>query len=129
MPLRRKPVHRYGNRNRGHRLLVQAADDRCDSADIMYEQTDYQMPLALEAGAQPVRNTLIFFGSCAGEAHFDGYAENLIEVIIGARSTVTLAGLIDERAFDEAIATLKEWRHRSDAAIWYAMSWAEGKAL
>ncbi len=83
--------------------------------------------LLAEAGTQPVRNTLIFFGSCAGEPHFAGYAENLIGVIGGARTTVTQAGLLAAAAFDAAIAVLRAWSHRSDAAIWYAMSWAEGR--
>lgn len=85
--------------------------------------------LLAEAGAQPVRNTLIFFGSCAGEPYFAGYAENLIEVINGARETVTQAGLIPAAAFDAAIADLRAWCQRTDAAIWYAMSWAEGRRI
>src|SRR5262245_46309515 len=41
--------------------------------------------LLVEAGAQPVRNTLLFFGSCTGDDHFAGYVENLIGVVMGAR--------------------------------------------
>lgn len=84
--------------------------------------------LLAEAGAQPVRNTLIFFGSCAGEPTFAGFCENLIEVVAGARTTITAAGLLAADKFDAAIATLRSWSQRHDAAIWYGMSWAEGKA-
>ncbi|MFN7929846.1 MAG: class I SAM-dependent methyltransferase [Blastocatellia bacterium] len=83
--------------------------------------------LLAAAGAQPVRNTLIFFGSCAGEPNFAGFCANLIEVIASARATVTAANLLDAVAFDAALANLRGWSQRPDAAIWYAMSWAEGK--
>jgi hypothetical protein len=33
------------------------------------------MALLRDAGAEPVRNTFVFFGSCAGEAHFPLYVE------------------------------------------------------
>lgn len=83
--------------------------------------------LLAAAGAQPVRNMLIFFGSCAGEPNFAGFCENLIEVVAGARATVTQAALLDAATFDAAIAQLRTWSQRPDAAIWYAMSWAEGR--
>lgn len=83
--------------------------------------------LLVEAGAQPVRNALLFFGSCVGEAHFSGYVKNLIEVIAGARETVIGAELLQAETFDAGIASLHEWSQRTDAAIWYAMSWAEGR--
>ncbi|HEX4946101.1 MAG TPA: methyltransferase domain-containing protein [Blastocatellia bacterium] len=85
--------------------------------------------LLVEAGAQPVRNTFIFFGSCAGEPHFSLYVENLIGVINGARATVTEAGLLNAASFDEAIAALHEWSRGVAATIWYAMSWAEGQRV
>jgi hypothetical protein len=80
-----------------------------------------------EAGAEPVRNTLVFFGSCAGERHFQGYVENLIGVIQGARATVLEAGLLEAASFDAAIAVLHEWSRHPAAAIWYAIAWAEGR--
>jgi SAM-dependent methyltransferase len=83
--------------------------------------------LLVQAGAEPVRNTLLFFGSCAGDAHFAGYVENLVGVVAGARATVLDAGLISAEAFDAAINSLHDWRQRRDAAIWYGMSWAEGR--
>ncbi len=83
--------------------------------------------LLAEAGAQPVRNTLLFFGSCAGDDHFAGYVKNLIGVIDGARATVIDAGLLSADRFDSAIHSLREWSRQKDSAIWYAMSWAEGR--
>jgi SAM-dependent methyltransferase len=83
--------------------------------------------LLVEAGAEPARNTFVFFGSCAGEAHFPHYVENLIGVVNGARATVVEAGLLDAASFDAAIATLREWSHDAAAAIWYAVAWAEGR--
>lgn len=82
--------------------------------------------LLVEAGAQPMRNTLIFFGSCVGEPHFTDYVENLIGVIAGARDTVTNAGLLSSAEFDVGINSLQEWSQVADATIWYAMSYAEG---
>jgi SAM-dependent methyltransferase len=83
--------------------------------------------LLVAAGAEPVRNTFIFFGSCAGAEHFALYVENLIGVIQGARTTVTEAGLLDAASFDAALAEIRVWSRNRDAAIWYAMSWAEGR--
>ena len=85
--------------------------------------------LLVEAGAEPVRNTFIFFGSCVGEKHFALYVENLIGVINGARSTVIDAGLLDAASFDAAIAEIREWSRGATATIWYAMSWAEGRRV
>lgn len=83
--------------------------------------------LLVDAGAEPARNSLVFFGSCAGEPHFPHYVENLIGVINGARETVVEAGLLDAASFDAAIAALGEWSQGAAATIWYAVAWAEGR--
>jgi SAM-dependent methyltransferase len=83
--------------------------------------------LLVESGAEPARNTFIFFGSCAGEAHFPHYVENLIGVVNGARATIVEAGLLDAASFDAAIAELREWSRGAAATIWYAIAWAEGR--
>jgi len=82
--------------------------------------------LLVEAGAKPVRNTLLFFGSCAGDDHFSGYVANLIGVISGARETIVQAGLLPSDSFDVAIASIRDWSRNKAAALWYTMSWAEG---
>jgi hypothetical protein len=74
-----------------------------------------------------VRNTFVFFGSCAGDPQFSLYVENLIGVIAGARTTVVEASLLDPAAFDAAIAALRAWSRDTAAALWYAVSWVEGR--
>ena len=83
--------------------------------------------LLVDAGVEPSRNALVFFGSCAGEAHFPYYVENLIGVINGARATVVDADLLDAASFDAGIAALREWSRGAAATIWYAVAWAEGR--
>lgn len=83
--------------------------------------------LLAEAGAEPVRNAFVFFGSCAGEVHFQHYVDNLVGVINGARQTVVGAGLLDGASFDATIAALREWSRDRAATIWYAVAWAEGR--
>lgn len=80
-----------------------------------------------EAGAEPVRSNWIFFGSCRGENRFDAYVDNLVGVIAGAKERVVREGVFNEHKFDEVIASFQSWRLLPDAALWYAVSWAEGK--
>ena len=82
--------------------------------------------LLSDAGAQPIRNSFVFFGSCASEPHFRQYVDNLVSVIRGARGAVIEAGLLDSSLFDTAVIELQKWGQERAAAIWYAMSWAEG---
>jgi SAM-dependent methyltransferase len=83
--------------------------------------------LLVEAGATPVRNTLIFFGSCAGELHFPSYVANLLGVIVGARPLILEAGLLDGEHFDRAMEAMRDWSQTKTAALWYAVAWAEGR--
>lgn len=79
-----------------------------------------------EAGAKPVRCTQIFFGACAGEERFAGLVENLIGVIDSAREAIVSGGLLPRDEFGRAIDELRRWAARPDAALWYAIFWAEG---
>jgi SAM-dependent methyltransferase len=79
-----------------------------------------------DAGAAPVRNTWIFFGACSGSPAFEGFVENLVEVVAGARDVVLAQALLDAGTFDGALAAVRAWGRRPDAAIWYAVAWAEG---
>ncbi|MBD0326401.1 MAG: methyltransferase domain-containing protein [Pyrinomonadaceae bacterium] len=81
-----------------------------------------------EAGATPVRNTWIFFGSCAGHPHFHLYIENIIGVFEGARSLILDADLLDQTGYEAGINSLRAWANRPDAALWLAVSWAEGRS-
>lgn len=82
--------------------------------------------LIYDAGAKPVRNTWLFFGSCAGNPKFDLFVNNLVGVIEGSRELVVSGGLLDRAGFDDAVAAIRTWNRRPDAAIWYAYAWAEG---
>jgi SAM-dependent methyltransferase len=81
------------------------------------------------AGAQPVRNTLIYFGGCAGQPLFPAVVENMIGILSGARAAILDVGAIEPAAFDETIAAFRAWSQRPGAAFWYAASWAEGVRL
>ena len=83
--------------------------------------------LLVEAGASPVRNTFVFFGSCAGDLHFPDYVANLVGVIAGARPVILEAGLLEAASFDRAMGALRDWSHAKAAALWYAVAWAEGR--
>jgi SAM-dependent methyltransferase len=83
--------------------------------------------LLWEAGAAPVRNTWIFFGSCASSPDFTAYLENLAAILEGAREPVVAGGLLMAESFEGALAALRAWGGRPDAAIWFAMAWAEGR--
>jgi SAM-dependent methyltransferase len=82
--------------------------------------------LLYRAGAQPKRNSLVFFGACSGHPDFDPMVVILAEMLEGARATIVPAGLLDGAMYDEAMRALRAWGRRPDAAIWFAMSWAEG---
>lgn len=82
--------------------------------------------LLYKAGAKPARNTWIFFGSCAGEANFKFYVENLLGVIEGAKELIVGANLLDEKNYDAGIKAINEWEKLPDAAIWFSLSLAEG---
>jgi hypothetical protein len=77
------------------------------------------------AGAVPVRNNWIFFGSCAGMPTFPDIVENLQKILVGARTLILSTAHIEEDTFDEAMGALKTWSTRPDAAFWFAMCWAE----
>lgn len=78
------------------------------------------------AGAKPIRNDWIFFGSCSGSPEWDGAAQNLIGVLRSAKDRMVEWELIGEDAFEAACASIESWQRQPDAAIWYAIAWAEG---
>ena len=80
-----------------------------------------------QAGAVPVRNTWIFFGSCSGSADFAAYVENAAGVLRGARRAIVGGGLLPPGEFDAALAAFDAWKLRTDAAFWFAIAWAEGR--
>ena len=84
------------------------------------------MQLLHEAGAQPVRNTWVFFGGCAGMETFPILAANMAGVVRTARDTIVSQKLFDADAFDRVMADYRIWSQRPDAALWFSVAWAEG---
>ena len=79
-----------------------------------------------EAGAAPVRSTWIYFGSCSGEAKWPGFVENIHSQLAGARDAMVEGGLLGAGEIDAALSAFRAFGERPDAAIWYAVCWAEG---
>jgi SAM-dependent methyltransferase len=82
--------------------------------------------LLQEGGAAEIRNTCLFFGSCAGSPTFPAAVNNLIGVLEGARDDL-LAGAVTPDRLEDVLAGLREWAGRRDAALWYTADWAEGR--
>lgn len=79
-----------------------------------------------QGGARPVRNTVVFFGACAGEPTFPAFVDNLIGVIDGAAGEMVATGQIDAPAIADVVQAIREWGQRPDSAFWYFMPFAEG---
>lgn len=79
-----------------------------------------------DTGLRKIRNTLVFFGSAAGQQLFPAVADNLIGILTGARDFMLEEGLIDPGSFDHGITGLHQWKELPDAALWYGICWAEG---
>jgi len=80
-----------------------------------------------EAGAKPVRNTIVFFGSCAGHETWPIAVDNLRGVLQGAANTMVAIGATTIDSVSRAVADLHQWSHLPQAAIWYGICWAEGR--
>jgi len=84
--------------------------------------------LLVEAGAVPQRNTWLFFGACAGQPELlAAYVDNLVRIMEGVHEPILHLGEFEPASFDQAIAAIRQWGLRPDAAYWYAISWAEGR--
>ena len=81
--------------------------------------------LLARAGARPVRNDWLFFGSCAGAADFGLVLDNLAGILRGARAAIARG--LSEGQLEAGLAELERWRARDDAALWFALCWAEGR--
>jgi SAM-dependent methyltransferase len=79
-----------------------------------------------EAGAKPVRNTWIFFGTCAGNPDFELLVNNILGIMNGAKEEILETSHLPAEYFQEALKNLQVWGKRPDAAIWFALCWAEG---
>lgn len=79
-----------------------------------------------QAGAKPLRTSFLFFGACSGEPGFRPLVENMVGLLFGAREPIVKGGLLEPEQFDRALDALRLWAGRPDAALWYAIFWAEG---
>ncbi len=79
-----------------------------------------------QAGLIPVRNTWVFFGGCSGSPDFEGVVENMASIMEGAREQILAVGSLDERAFRAAVDSLRLWKKRPDAGLWFGIALAEG---
>lgn len=77
-------------------------------------------------GLKDIRNTIIFFGGCAGQPSFNSVADNLIGILQGTKDLLLKEQLIEPAMFDHGISGLEWWRCQPDAALWYGVCWAEG---
>ncbi len=82
--------------------------------------------LLADAGARPMRNTWIFFGGCAGMETFPVLASNMAGVVRSAREAMIDMRLVEPEAFDRVMEEYAKWSKRPDAALWFAVTWAEG---
>jgi hypothetical protein len=48
-----------------------------------------------------------------------------VRILQGVREPILALGEF-EAAFDECLEAIRAWGRRPDAALWYAVSWAEG---
>lgn len=80
------------------------------------------------AGATPRFNTLVFFGSCAGQQEFGDFARNLIHVLVEATPGMAETGLATTE-IERALSELRTWSTLPDAALWYGLYWAEGDKI
>jgi ubiquinone/menaquinone biosynthesis C-methylase UbiE len=79
-----------------------------------------------QAGAQPMRNDWLFFGSCSGSSDWPTAVENFRGVLRSAADQMIERELIDKDSLEFALESVELWQRRPDAAIWNAIAWAEG---
>lgn len=79
-----------------------------------------------EAGARPVRSSWIDFGACAGQARFPALVENMARILEGAQEAIVGTGLLGREGCRAALAALRLWGERPDAALYYALACVEG---
>ena len=68
--------------------------------------------LLVSAGARPVRNQWLFFGSCSGHADFVTHAENLAGILESARAAILEAEILEAAFIDRTVAEIREWSRR-----------------
>ncbi len=82
--------------------------------------------LLAQSGAIPRRIDTVFYGACAGEPAFRGIVDNLVGVLLGARTTVLNSGKLTEPQYDQALKGLQDYGSEPGASVWYVINYAEG---
>lgn len=80
-----------------------------------------------DAGARPQRAAALFYGGAAGTRELDFAVGNILDIMRGARAAFLAEGLLGAAEIDAAMAGLRDWQRRPDAACWYRLCWAEGR--
>lgn len=81
--------------------------------------------LLAAAGAAPARNEWIFFGGCAGDGRFPAVVSNMRGILVGARAAIL--EFLPAAEYEAGLLAYDAWGERADAALWFAMCWAEGR--
>ena len=58
---------------------------------------------------------------------FQTWVLNLLGVLHGARADILGTGRLQAPQLDAAVAAVRAWGRRDDAASWYFMAFAEGR--
>ncbi|TAV04602.1 methyltransferase domain-containing protein [Rhizobium ruizarguesonis] len=78
-----------------------------------------------QADLRPRRNTLVFFGGCAGDPDFEDVVRNIASIVDEAIDDIVATGLSRD-AVTAGLDSLIAWSKAPDSAVWFGMSWAEG---
>ncbi len=78
-----------------------------------------------QAGTTPTRNTWLFYGACFGQEAFDALVGNLLGVLEGAREAIKASSSFTDSDIDAGVQAIRAWQQLPDAALWYAICWAE----
>lgn len=80
-----------------------------------------------DAGAEPAKNDMLFFGSCAGHPAFPDFVANFVGLVEGAPEEILAGSTLTRAELDTGLADFKSWSRLPDAAFWYSTCWAEGR--
>jgi hypothetical protein len=71
---------------------------------------------------------VVIFGAYASEAEPSAdYVDNLVRILDGVRDSILSQGEFDRASFDTNLGAIRVSGKRPDAALWYAVSFTEGR--
>ena len=80
-----------------------------------------------DAGSEPTRTDMLFFGSCSGSPSFDAFVGNFVGIVEGAQDAILTASSLDADELRNGLEDFKAWGRQPGAALWYTTCWAEGR--